>query len=219
MDEATVDRLREHADERLVAIPDTDGEVQAALGRLVELLGLVGQWELEEPERQTGPGLRLATEAAREAVGRISVGVRRAEAGEPAQPIAPGGRYELVSVAWARLSRADLVTVGLAVQALGRAWGLGADELVHDALVEAAAAELERKPEDLVAEAARLHGLLSLPWDDVVSRVAASLPAGAGRVVLDEATHAAYQQLVDRVLGIWHAGEPLAPFLYRGEPG
>ena len=217
MDEATLDRLRGHADERLVAIPDTDGEVQAALGRLEDLLGLIGQWEQEEPERQTGPGLRLATEAAREAVGRISVGVRRAEAGEPAQPIAPDGRYELVPVAWARLSRADLVTLGLAVQALGRAWGLGADELVHDALVEAAATERDRKPEDLVAEAARLHGLVSLPWDDVVNRVATALPAGVGRVVLDGGTHVLYKMLVDRILGIWHAGDPLAPFLYRGD--
>jgi hypothetical protein len=64
-------------------------------------------------------------------------------------------------------------------------------------------AEVERrKPEDLVAEAARLHGLLWLRWDETVSRIAAVLPDDAGRVVLDEATHAAYQQLVDRILGI-----------------
>jgi hypothetical protein len=215
MDEATVDRLRAHAEERLVAIPDTDGEVQAALGRLDELLGLIWQWEQEEPDH--GTGLRLATEAAHHAVGRISAAVRRAEAEVPAQPVAPDGRYELVPVAWATMARADLVELGLAVQALGRASGLGADQLVRDALVEVGGYEAGRRPEDLVAEAARLHGLLWLPWDGRVARVAAVLPAGAGRVVLDEATHAAYQELVDRVLGIWHAGDHLAPFLYRGQ--
>ena len=71
-------------------------------------------------------------------------------------------------------------------------------------------------PEDRIAEAARLHGLLSLPWDNDVSLLARVLPAGAGRVVLDEATSAAYQRVVDRILGIWHAGDPLARFLYRG---
>ena len=30
------------------------------------------------------------------------------------------------------------------------------------------------------------------------------LPAGGGRVVLTEETHAGYQRVVDRILGIWH---------------
>ncbi len=75
---------------------------------------------------------------------------------------------------------------------------------------------LRRKPEGLIAEASRLHGLLSLPWDDTLSTLFAVLPPGVGRVVLDQGAHAAYQRLVDRILGIWHAGDPLAPYLYRG---
>jgi hypothetical protein len=110
---------------------------------------------------------------------------------------------------------ADLVQLGLAAQALGQAWALRHDELVADALAEMAGTD-GRKPEDLVAEAARLHGLLSLAWDDDVSQLARALPASGGRVVLTEATHGAYRRVVDRILGIWHAGDPRAPFLYRG---
>ena len=210
MDDAMVDRLRAHAETRLVAIPDTEGEVMAALGRLDELLGAVAAWE-EEP----GGAGHLAARPSWEAVRRLVSAVVSAEGKPPAQPVAADGRYELVPLAWAIVERADLVQLGLATQALGRRWALGHDDAVVEALVEAAGND-GAKPEDRIAEAARLHGLLSLPWDNDVSLLARVLPAGAGRVVLDEATGAAYQRVVDRILGIWHAGDPLAPYLYRG---
>lgn len=201
-----------------MAIPDTGGEVQGALDRLDELLTLIWQWELARPDRHAGVGLRLATSRAH-ALERISIAVRRAEAEGPAQPIAPDGRNTLVPLAWARLGRADLVTFGQAVLALGRAWGPGADELVYDALAETAASQGDRRPEDLLAEATRLNGLFWLPWDMAVARLAAALPAGAGRVVLDRRTHALHEQLVDRLLGVWHADDPLTPFPFRGDQG
>ncbi|MBW3613851.1 MAG: hypothetical protein KY439_00885 [Actinobacteria bacterium] len=215
MDDAVMDRLREHAEHRLVAIPDTDGEVQAALWRLDELLGLVAAWEEEQRDHGAGAG-QLAVGPSREAVSRLATAVRKAEAKPPAQPVAPDGRYELVPVAWAVVERADLVQLGLAARALGQAWALRHDELVADALAEMAGTD-GRKPEDLVAEAARLQGLLSLAWDGDVSQLARALPAHGGRVVLTPALHGAYQRLVDRILAIWHAGDPLAPFLYRGD--
>ena len=208
-------RLREHADRRVAAIPDTEGDVQAALGRLEELLSLVAAWLEEEADRDGAGGSGLAVGPSREAVRRLGTAVRAAEAAAPAQPVAPDGRYQLVPLAWAIVERADLVQLGLAAQALGQAWALRHDELVADALAEMAGTD-GRTPEDLVAEAARLQGLLSLAWDDDVSQLARALPAGAGRVVLTEATHGAYQRVVDRILAIWHAGDPLAPFLYRG---
>ena len=113
------------------------------------------------------------------------------------------------------MEAADLIQLGLGVQALGRAWASRSDELVVDVLQDMAGT-LRRKPEDLIAEAARLHGLLSLPWDDTVSTLFAVLPPGVGRVVLDQGAHAAYGRLVDRILSIWHVGDPLAPYLYRG---
>jgi len=211
MDKDLVDRLREHADRRPAAVPDTDGEVRAALDRLDELLGAV----VDDDSRGSPSSAGQLTPAARQALWRLSRAVSEAEHGPVAQPVAPDGRYELVPLAWVAVERADLVAVGLAVQALGRAWGVGDDEEVTDAV--AALAEAYRmKPEDLVAEAARLHGLLSLPWDDDVALLAGVLAAGAGRVVLDEAAHQAYQRVVKRILGIWHVGDALAPWLYRG---
>ena len=204
MDEVDVDRLRAHADWRPVAIPDIQGEISGALGDLDEMFAMAGP-DAEFPEDVT-----VITEAARDAVGRLSIAVYKAEEGPLAQPVAPDGHYELGAHAKGNLEAADLIQLGLAVQDMGRAWAARSEDPIVDVLQDLA--EVHRKPEDLVAEAARLHGLLSLPWDATVS----TLPAGAGRVVLNGATHAAYERLVDRILGIWHAGDVLAPILYRG---
>jgi hypothetical protein len=217
MDRQVVDRLREHAAIRVVAVPDTDGEVREALARLEELLwGITARAE-DEPVRSSQLG-QSSAEHTRRAVERLSRAVAVAEAQPPAQPIGPDGRYELVPLAWALIERADLVQFGLGTQALGRASALGGDELVADAVADVAAT-YRLTPADLVAEAARLHGLLSLPWDDAVAHLASVLQPGAGRVVLDEASHGAYQGVIDRVLSIWHAGDPLAWYLYRGQFG
>ena len=177
MDEAMLNRLRAHANMRPVAIPDTDGEVQGALATLGDLVAMVAP----DHEEGAASGLDATVDSdVGDAIGRLAVAVRVAEAGSPAQPIASDGRDELTRIAWAHVEAADLIQLGLGI-----------------------------------AEAARLHGLLSLPWDDTVSTLFAVLPPGAGRVVLDQGAHAAYERLVDRILGIWHAGDPLAPYLYR----
>lgn len=209
MDDASMNRLRAHADLRPVAIPDTDGEIPGALCRLSDLLAMATPDE-DEPELAATVGADAG-----DAVARLAVAVRAAESDPPAQPVAPDGRYELIPIAWAHLEAADLTLLGLTVQAIGRSWASRSDELIVDALEELAR-HSNRKPEDLIAEAARLHGLLSLPWDDTVGALFEALPHGAGLVVLDPAAHAAYQRLIDRILGIWHAGDRLAPYLYRG---
>ena len=211
MDEATMNRLRAHAVLRPVAVPDTDGEIQSALERLDELVAMAVPDDDDRERAAT-----VVDAAAGDTVARLAAAGRAAESGPVAQPIAPDGRYELIPIAWAHVETADLVQLGVTVQAVGRAWASRSDELVGDVLQDLAERS-RRKPEDLIAEAARLHGLLSLPWDDTVSTLVEALPSGAGRVVLDKAAHAAYQRLVDRILGIWHAGDHLAPFLYRGD--
>lgn len=212
-DDNMADRLREYAQRRPVAIPDTDGEVRAALGRLDELLGMVVDDDDDEFSSPVVAG-QLSV-AARESVRRLSSAVAAAERGPIAQPVAPDGQFELVPLAWAVVERADLVATGLAIQALGRAWGVDRDEIVVDAVVELSRA-YQMKPEDLVAEAARLHGLLSLPWDGDVDLLARVLAAGAGRVVLGRGAHEAYRRAVARILGIWHVGDPFATWLYGG---
>lgn len=121
----------------------------------------------------------------------------------------------MVALAWAVVERADLVATGLAIQALGRAWGVDRDEIVVDAVAELSRA-YQMKPEDLVAEAARLHGLLSLPWNGDVDLLARVLAAGAGRVVLGREAHEAYGRVGARILAIWHADDPFATWLYEG---
>ena len=91
------DRLRAHAETRLVAIPDTEGEVLAALGRLDELLGWVAAWQ--EPGGAGHFDAGPSWEAVRRLVSAVVVSVEAAE--PPAQPLASDGRYELVPLAWA----------------------------------------------------------------------------------------------------------------------
>lgn len=54
MDEALAGDLRVHDHNQLVAIPGTDGRLQAALGRLGELLGLVVAENDKEPNHRAG---------------------------------------------------------------------------------------------------------------------------------------------------------------------
>jgi hypothetical protein len=209
MDEAMRNRLRAHASVCLVAIPDDDGGVASAMQRLDELLHALGQ--RDEP---TTPS-EVTADAGYQALDGLYRGLMNAEVAPPAQPIAPDGRYELVPLSWVQVEPADVDNLGLTVQALGRALACGTDHFASDALT--VIAELyHRTAADLVAEGARLHGLFSLPWDDDVTRLAALLPAGAGRVVLDTDAHEAYVRLTNRILGIWHAGETTARWLYRG---
>lgn len=98
----------------------------------------------------------------------------------------------------------------MAARVLGRACALRRDELMVDALAEMAKAE-GGKAEDLVAEAARLQGLPAKGWDADVRHLAHAHRRNGGRVVLSEAAHGAYKRVVDRILGVLHAGDSLAP--------
>ena len=78
MDEATLNRLRAHADMRPVAIPDTDGEVQGSVSGLVKLLAMIAP----DHEEEDDPELDVAlSPAAGDAVGRLAVAVRRRRGG------------------------------------------------------------------------------------------------------------------------------------------
>lgn len=60
----------------------------------------------------------------------------------------------------------------------------------------------------------RLVRLLSLPWNDDLTRLARHLPPHAGVVVLDERTYGSYERLVGRIVDTWHGGNQLARHLY-----
>ncbi len=195
-----VNQLRAHADKRLVAVPATGGKVLRLLGHLGELLlhGVALQDNHDPGHRIVL--VRLAPEPICGALTRLASAISAAESRPPAQPVAPDGRLDLVPLSWAAVDRADLIQLGLAAQALGQAHASGG--------TDPDLAQPEWQMNDLVALASLLHGLLWLPWDDDVSHLAKVLPAGAGRVVLDEAGHAAHQRILSRILAVWHADHP-----------
>ena len=219
MGEPIVSRLRRWAPVTLACVPDTDGEIADAAGRLEDLLALVHAAEEDDRAQGADPDLpaALAGDRASRAATAIASAVRAGEHNR-AQPYRPDGRYQLVPLAFVHLDAGELHTMGAAVRALGASLLPGANPLVVQVLDDYASSSPGRStgPEDLVVEAARLHGLLDLPWDDHVARLADALPAGVGDVTLSPALHDDYETVAGRVLRIWHHGDPLAPFLYRG---
>ena len=72
-----------------------------------------------------------------------------------------------------------------------------------------------------MARAERVGALLELGWDDDVDLLAARLggnAAGAGtdRVVLAREEYESYMRVTERIVGSWHAGDPLELSVYRG---
>ena len=99
----------------------------------------------------------------------IGAALRVAKA-DPARPLGNDGREQLVPLMVLEVATEDLHAVGLTSRALGRALLPGGHSTVAEALEDMAAGHLDssligdrRTPQDLVAEAARLHGLLDLP--------------------------------------------------------
>ncbi len=200
-----VNQLRAYADKRLVAIPATSGKMLRLLGHLREaLLHGVALQDNHDPRHRIVLA-RLAPEPICGALTRLASAISAAESRPPAQPVAPDG-LDLVPFSWVAVDRADLIQLGLAAQALGQAHASGQAEIVANANPDLA--QTEWRMNDLVALAALLHGLLWLPWDDDVSELAKMLPAGAGRVVLDEAGQAAHQRILSRILAVWYADHP-----------
>lgn len=201
----------------LVAVPDTDNELGALLIQLEELLLCLpvpgddpDDWEgWTLPEAPLGNGEALA------ALRRIVTTLRAAERGPAAQPVAPDGEFELVALRFVTLERSDLALLGRAVTQLGQATLPGGNELVAEVLAEHADVH-RRAASELVAGAARAHGLLDLEPDDDTALLAARLPATAGRVVLTGPEQKAYDRLTGRVLAMFHTGDHLARFIYRG---
>ncbi|HZT66127.1 MAG TPA: hypothetical protein VFA11_10100 [Acidimicrobiales bacterium] len=205
---------------RLVAVPDTEGELVYLLEGLEEVLLSLLPAEGDSDDWQP-PGPPLGDGSALGALQRVGSEVRAAEREPVVQPLAPDGRFELVPLHFVRLDPADLATVGEALAELGRATLPGGDELVAEVLTERAAGG--RHPGDrgqpvaqLVASYARAHGLLDLAPDEDTELLAGCLENRQGQVVLTGAEHDAYRRLTERALGMFHTGDPLARFLYRG---
>ena len=200
-------------DPRLVAVPDIDGELLALLGALEEILISVGPFE-DDPEDWHAPA-SLGDGRALEALRRVISELADAERSPAPQPLAPDGRFELVPVRFLTLDGPDLAVMAQAIAALGQATLPGADEFVADVLAEHAAGGRQR-PADLVAGAARAHGLLDLAADVDTVLLAGRLTGASGPVVLTAPELAAYERLTERVLAMFNPGDPFERFVYRG---
>ena len=222
-----LNRLRRHSPTTLVCLPDdtdpddTDpglesSEVVVVAGVTADILRLLHIRTDDDPEAASSLPPPLGDPSSVEALERIQVALGGAYRATPVQPVAPGGRYQLVPLRWARLDRADVATLGHIGRALGGALLPSGEELIEDVLQELAG---RRTPQDLVVDVARLHGLLELEWDDDVAQLAEQLAPGpaARTVVLDRAGVDAYRRVTNRIITIWHHGDALARWLYQGD--
>lgn len=204
--------LRGMPPKSLVAIPDTDGELAAILGHLEDVLLAVQPYDADDepvPDDLDPDALTAAQ--------RVIAAVIATER-TPATPLyAPDGRFELVPLRFVDLGPADLAALGRAVAALGRATLPAGDELLTQVLAQAADAQrhLHLTPTAVVESFARAHGLLDLR-PDADTELLAGLAGATSPVVLTASQYEAYRRLISRVLGMFHAGDPLAPFLYGG---
>ena len=211
-----LNRLRRHSPTTLVCLPD-DTDPTRRCSEPVGIVGLTGDVLRQlrtrvdpDPDALGSLPPPLEDPATLEAIERIEVALGDAYRVTPAQPVAPGGRYQLIPLRWARLDRADVATLSRVGQALADP----GNQLVHDALEDLAE---PRRPQALLADIGRLHRLLNLDWDDDVADLADRLAAPAPRtVVLDRAGADAYRRVTDRIIAAWHDGNPLARWLYQG---
>lgn len=224
-----------------VILPHTDGEVTKALSDLEEVM-LAANEPSYAPEDDTGLG--VGPEALH-AVGRLASYVASVERVEPAvQPVAPDGRFELVPLHYVLVGRDDLARIGGAADLVVKAvrQGIGDDELL--AAVDGHGGDID----ELALRLERLVHLLGLPDEPQVDSDIDALAAMEGtastwtardrpptgaypsaglagpaeswerRVVLSEAQFAAYQRLAERIMDVWHPGDPLGRFLFSGPP-
>lgn len=215
-------QLRDSSPDVLVVVPHSDGELARALAELEELFVLVDL--VDDGARPLPAPLadHQAAEAARRLAGYVAC-IKGADGNNRVgiQPVAPDGRSELVPLYFVRLDRDDHAAMLGAVHLLAAT----RTSVSHPALDEALS-DYTGDPEGverLVARAERVGALLELGWDDDVDLLAARLggsAAGAGtdRVVLTTEEYGAYVRVTERIVGSWHAGDPLELFLYRG-PG
>lgn len=195
--------------ERLVAIPDTDGELDTSLALLEEIL-LQAHPDLvngEEPIDDFGPDEV-------EAIQRLSLRLFVAEGDNITQLYSPTG-FEHPPVAFALVLVENLAAVGRAIARLGRALHGGSDD--DDYLVDVMT-HMHRgrhTPADLVATFAEAHGVLDLAPDDDTRLLAEVLDDPGPAVTFTADQDQAYRRWSERVLAM-KGNDPLERLLFRG---
>lgn len=191
-----------------MVVPDTGGELAFVLGRLEEVLLALQPFEAEDAPAPPDLGREALV-----AVEDLVMAVLEAERLPAVELVAPDGEFRLVPLRLVRLGEQQVV-VATALAAVGRALLPGGDAWVAEVL-----SDMRRDGEDvaeLVASAARGHGLLDLAEDDDTRLLAGLLAGREGSLVLDVTAYGAYRRVTERALAMFHLNDPLARFVYRG---
>ena len=199
----------DRAGRRLVVVPDTGGELAFVLGRLEEVLLALQPFEAEDAPAPADLGREALV-----AVEGLVMAVLEAERLPAVELVAPDGEFRLVPLRLVQLGEQQLVVAATALAAVGRALLPGGDAWVAEVL-----SDMRRDGEDvseLVASAARGHGLLDLAEDDDTRLLAGLLAGREGLLVLDVTAYGAYRRVTERALAVFHLNDPLARFVYRG---
>lgn len=212
--------LRDTSPDVLIVFPHSGGELARVLAELEELLVFV---DLVDDGSRPLPAPLVDHQAA-ESVGTLAGHVADVDGADGnnrlgIQPVAPDGRSELAPLYFVRLDRDDHAGILGAVHLLVATRTSGS----HPALDEALS-DYTGDPEGaerLVARAERVGALLELACDDDVDLLAARLGregagVGAARVVLTTEEYESYMRVTERIVGSWHAGDPLELSVYRG---
>jgi hypothetical protein len=128
--------------------------------------------------------------------------------------LGPDGRYEHMPLRFVDVDPADLNTLAATAAALGRGVATG-DYDIATVIGDFTRHGGPNKPEDVISEIARLHGLLDLAWtDDVQQLHTAIAAAGDAETTLTHELEAAYQRTAARLNGMWALGSGLDRHLY-----
>lgn len=213
----------------LIVAPYTDGEIDAVLGRLEELLLQIRGWEQDEPPEIPLP-TPLAGGAVLDALNDLQGHLGGFDRRPPTATLAaPDGRFELVPLLVVELAEPSRLRL---IRGLGQVVAAGDPagrpepglSLVREVLddFDITLGDLPRGDDpvkaEVLADARRLTALLELPVDADVHRLHQLLPRPQTviRQVLSPADHAAYERVTGRILRAWHRNDALQRYLYRG---
>ena len=197
--------------ERTVLLPDLDGEIEAALDALNEIL--IGLAWLFADELDADPSWQPPAELEQlqafydntapiggDAFSRIFTALR--DAGEQSgRVLAPDGRYEHLPIRVVLLDDVDVARFGSVITGV-RDLVARHDEIVTEIIEQRTAGH--RSAAEVVEAVARVHQLVALDPTELTPLLVDELGDGHGDVVLSLAGEACYQTVADRLVSRYH---------------
>jgi hypothetical protein len=197
-------------DTPIIAIPDTEGELDLWLDRLLDVLAWHDPCDSFPEDSPPDPIGDWTAQGA--LVGLVQ---DLDDANEhPVMLVAPDGRLELVPMLAVEYDPGDVAVLAEALEFLDEA---GAGSLLHDEVVAPAARRAGVAVPDLVDGFRRALSLFDPDERDASEALAAAVAGCAGdRLVLDDEKYRSYVRVTGERIERFHAGDPLARFLYLG---